>query len=230
MGLFDRISRVVRSNLNSVVNRAEDPEQVLEQTVQEMQTDLLQLRQAVAQAIATSKRSERQLHQSQSLANQWQERAQLALQQGNEGLARDALVRRRSYTETVKVITAQLAQQNAVGIKLKQSMTGLETKIAEAKTRKDLFIARARAAQASQNLHETLGRVNGRSPLNAFDRMEERVQQLEAQAEVMAELSGDDLEQQFAALEKASEVTAIKMTPPLPGEEPGKLPPSSRPA
>jgi len=230
MGLFDRISRVVRSNLNSVVNRAEDPEQVLEQTVQEMQMDLLQLRQAVAQAIATSKRSERQLHQSQSLANQWQERAQLALQQGNEGLARDALVRRRSYTETVKVTTAQLAQQNAVVTKLKQSMTGLETKIAEAKTRKDLFIARARAAQASQNLHETLGRVNGRSPLNAFDRMEERVQQLEAQAEVMAELSGDDLEQQFAALEKGSEVRVIKTTPPLPGEEPGKLPPSSRPA
>jgi len=230
MGLFDRISRVVRSNLNSVVNRAEDPEQVLEQTVQEMQADLLQLRQAVAQAIATSKRSERQLHQSQSLANQWQERAQLALQQGNEGLARDALVRRRSYTETVKVITAQLAQQKAVVTKLKQSMTSLETKIAEAKTRKDLFMARARAAQASQNLHETLGRVNGRNPLNAFDRMEERVQQLEAQAEVMAELSGDDLEQQFAALEKGSEVTAIKTTPPLSGEEPGKLPPGSRPA
>jgi len=230
MGLFDRISRVVRSNLNSVVNRAEDPEQVLEQTVQEMQADLLQLRQAVAQAIATSKRSERQLHQSQSLANQWQERAQLALQQGNEGLARDALVRRRSYTETVKVITAQLAQQKAVVTKLKQSMTSLETKIAEAKTRKDLFIARARAAQASQNLQETLGRVNSRNPLNAFDRMEERVQQLEAQAEVMAELSGDDLEQQFAALEKGSEVTVIKTTPPLPGEEPGKLPPGSRPA
>lgn len=229
MGLFDRISRVVRSNLNSVVNRAEDPEQVLEQTVQEMQTDLLQLRQAVAQAIATSKRSERQLHQSQSLAKQWQERAQLALQQGNEGLARDSLVRRRSYTETVKLITAQLAQQNAVVIKLKQSMTGLETKIAEAKTRKDLFIARAKAAQASQNLHETLGRVNGRSPLNAFDRMEERVQQLEAQAEVMAELSDDDLDQQFAALEKGSEVTAIKTTTPLSGEEPEKLPPSSRP-
>ncbi len=229
MRLFDRISRVVRSNLNSVVNRAEDPEQVLEQTVQEMQTDLLQLRQAVAQAIATSKRSERQLHQSQSLAKQWQERAQLALQQGNEGLARDSLVRRRSYTETVKLITAQLAQQNAVVIKLKQSMTGLETKIAEAKTRKDLFIARAKAAQASQNLHETLGRVNGRSPLNAFDRMEERVQQLEAQAEVMAELSDDDLDQQFAALEKGSEVTAIKTTTPLSGEEPEKLPPSSRP-
>lgn len=229
MGLFDRISRVVRSNLNSVVSKAEDPEQVLEQTVQEMQADLLQLRQAVAQAIATSKRSERQLHQSQSLANQSQERAQLALQQGNEDLARDALVRRRSYTEAVKVITAQLAQQNAVVTKLKQSMTGLETKIAEAKTRKDLFIARARAAQASQNLQETLGRVNSRNPLNAFDRMEERVQQLEAQAEVMAELSSDDLEQQFAALEKGSEVATIKMTPPLLGEEPGKLPPSSRP-
>ena len=78
MGLFDRISRIVRANVNEMVNKAEDPEKVLEQSIIDMQEDLVQLRQAVASAIATQKRSQQQYHQAESQANQWYSRAQLA--------------------------------------------------------------------------------------------------------------------------------------------------------
>lgn len=201
MGLFDRIGRLIRANLNSLVGQAEDPEKILEQTVIDMQEDLIRLRQSVAQAIATQKRTERQGSQAQSTASEWYQRAQLALQKGDEELAREALTRRQSYQETADALKAQLGQQGAIVIKLKQNMMTLESKISEAKTKKDMYIARARSAKASQQINEMMGRVGTSSALSAFERMEEKVLQLEAQSEAIAELSSSDLEKQFAALE-----------------------------
>lgn len=206
MGFFDRISRVVRSNINSLVGQAEDPEKILEQTVMDMQDDLIQLRQAVAQAIATQKRTERQQSQAQSTADEWYRRAQLALQKGDENLAREALTRRKTYQETADALRSQIEQQSSVVIKLKQNMMTLESKISEAKTKKDMYIARARSAQASQQINDMMGRVGTSSALSAFERMEEKVLQLEAQSEAIAELGTDDLEKQFAALESGSDV------------------------
>lgn len=208
MGLIDRILRVIRANLNALVGQAEDPEKILEQTVMEMQDNLVQLRQAVAQAIATQKRTERQAHQANSNAEEWYNRAQLALQQNNETLARSALTKRKSYQETATALTAQVEQQNTVVGRLKKDMQTLESKIAEAKTKKDMYIARARSAQASQRLNEMLSGVDTRSSLNAFERMEDKVLQLEAQSEAIAELGTDDLQKQFTALEASSEVDA----------------------
>ncbi len=228
MGLFDRISRVVRANVSSLVNQAEDPEKVLEQTVVDMQEDLIQLRQAVAQAIATQKRSERQQAQAQSLADDWQQRAQVALQKGDETLAREALARRQSYADNAQGLKAQLGQQTQIIAKLKQNMAELESKISEARTKKDMYIARARAAKASQGLNESLGRVSTSNALGAFERMEERVHQLEAEADAIAELSsGDDVEKQFAALESGSNIdqqlAAMKQNL-LEGDDQEKLP------
>ncbi|MCL6433736.1 MAG: PspA/IM30 family protein [Leptolyngbyaceae cyanobacterium HOT.MB2.61] len=208
MGLFDRIWRVIRANLNSLVSRVEDPEKILEQAVLDMQEELIQLRQAVAQAIATQKRTERQCSQAQSTADEWYRRAQMALQKGDENLAREALTRRKSYQETAEVMQAQIQQQSAVVTQLKQNMMKLESKIAEAKTKKDLYIARARSAKASQQINEMLGRVGTGSALQAFEQMEEKVLQMEAQAEAVAELGMDDLEKRIAALGEADEVEA----------------------
>ncbi|WP_421655430.1 PspA/IM30 family protein [Leptothermofonsia sp. ETS-13] len=208
MGLFDRIWRVIRANLNSLVSRVEDPEKILEQAVLDMQEELIQLRQAVAQAIATQKRTERQCSQAQSTADEWYRRAQMALQKGDENLAREALTRRKSYQETAEVMQAQIQQQSAVVTQLKQNMMKLESKIAEAKTKKDLYIARARSAKASQQINDMLGRVGTGSALQAFEQMEEKVLQMEAQAEAVAELGMDDLEKRIAALGEADEVEA----------------------
>ena len=208
MGLIDRILRVIRANLNALVGQAEDPEKILEQTVLDMQEDLLQLRQAVAQAIATQKRTERQAHQAESTAQEWHRRAKLALQQGNETLAREALTRRKSYQDTATAMLAQIEQQSSIVARLKKDMQTLESKIAEARTKKDMYIARARSAQATQRLQEMLSGINTSSSLNAFERMEEKVLQLEAKSEAIAELGTDDLQKQFSALEASNDIDA----------------------
>jgi phage shock protein A len=229
MGLIDRIGRVVRANLNSLVNQAEDPEKVLEQAVLDMQNDLIQVRQAVAQAIATQKRTERQASQAHSTAEEWYRRAQLALQKNDESLAREALTRRQSYQDTADALKAQITQQSSVVGKLKQNMVALESKLSEAKTKKDMFIARARSAKASQQLNEMLDRVGTNNAMAAFERMEEKVLQLEARSEAIEELgNGDTVEKQFRALESGNvddELAALKAKL-VAGDVPSLLPSS----
>lgn len=206
MGLIDRILRVIRANLNNLIAQTEDPEKILEQAVEDMQQDMIQMRQAVAGAIASQKRTERQVSQAEATANEWYNRAQLALSKGDDTLAGEALTRRKSALETAKILLPQLAQQNEVVAKLRKEMGMLEGKIAEAKTKKDLYIARARSAQASQKVNEMLGNFHTGSALTAFERMEEKVMRLEAESEAIEQLTGNQLEHKFAALEAIDEV------------------------
>jgi phage shock protein A len=201
MGLFERVSRIIRANLNALISSAEDPEKILNQTIQDMAEDHYQMRQAVAQAIAAQKRLERQYEQAQQSAEEWHRRAELALRNNNEALAREALVRKKTFVETAQSLKRQLDEQTRQVEMLKTNMTKLESKIAEAKTKKDMLIARARAAKASQQINQVIGRVDPSSAFAAFERMEEKVNALEAQSAAVAELAADSLEQQFAALE-----------------------------
>lgn len=206
MELMKRIQRVIRGNLNSMTGSASDPEKILEQAVMEMHSLGVQLRQAVAQALATQKRTERQTAQAKSTAIEWYRRAQLALQANNEPLAREALTKRRAYQETHDALAAQMEQQNSLIAKMKQDMRSLEFKISEAKTKKDMYIARARSAEASYRLQDMLSTSSTTSSLNAFERMEEKVLQLEAKSEAIAQLDSDDLQQQFTYAESNNSI------------------------
>lgn len=220
MGLLDRFFRVVRASLNDTLNGAEDPEKVLEQTTADMQENLLQLRQAVAVAIATQKRSERQYDQARTQAREFYNRAQSALQKGNENLAREALNRRQSYLETANALKGQLQQQQNSVQQLKTNMRNLESKIAQARTQKDMYIARARSAKASQKLNEMMTQMNG----GTFDKVEDKILSMEADAAAAAELnqlSQDSLEKKFSALESGKnsvddELAALKSRLQLP--------------
>ncbi|MEM7066865.1 MAG: PspA/IM30 family protein [Cyanobacteria bacterium P01_B01_bin.77] len=200
MGLLDRFFRVVRTGFNDAVNGADDPEKLLEQATADMQENLLQLRQAVAVAIATQKRSERQYDQAYTQAREFYNRAQSALAKGNETLAREALNRRQSYLETAHSLEGQLQQQKESVQQLKANMRTLESKIAQARTQKDMYIARARSAKASQKLNEMMTQVNG----GTFNQIEDKILTMEAAAAAAAEinqLSQDPLEKEFSALE-----------------------------
>ncbi|CDN09863.1 Phage shock protein A [Richelia intracellularis] len=174
----------------------------------EMQENLVQLRQAVAVAIANQKRTERQGNQAQSTAEEWYRRAQLAMQQDNERLAREALTKRKGYQETATAFSQQLEEQNQVVTKLKKDMRALELKISEMKTKKDMYIARARSAETSAKLEEMLNGVSGTSSLSAFERMEDKVLQLESQTEAISVSGTDNLKQKFASLEAGSDIDA----------------------
>jgi phage shock protein A len=206
MGFFDRLSRLVRANANAAVGAMEDPAKILDQSVADMQADLVKLRQAVATAIASQKRIQNQAEQAETQAQTWYERAELALKKGEEDLAREALGRRKTCQDTATALNTQLQSQAGQVEQLKKSLVQLESKIAEAKTKKDMLKARAQAAQAQEQLQSAVGNLGTNSAMAAFERMEEKVQSLEARSQAAAELAGADLESQFAALEGAPEV------------------------
>jgi phage shock protein A len=164
------------------------------------------LRQAVARAIATQKRTEQQYNKNQSESNLWQQRAQLALSKGDENLAREALVRKKSFADTAATLKQQLDQQSGNVENLKRNLIALESKISEAKTKKDMLKARANAAKAQRQLQETISGLDTKSAMGAFERMEDKVTQLEAESQSVAELGGMGLERQFAQLEAGSGV------------------------
>lgn len=206
MGLFDRLSRVVRANLNDMVSRAEDPEKVLEQTIIDMQEDLIQLRQAVARTIAEQKRTEQQYTQNLSEAGKWEQRAKLALSKGDENLAREALTRKKTFAETATTLKTQLETQTGQVDVLRRNLMALESKISEAKTKKNMLIARAKAAKANEELQKTVGGLDPSSATSAFERMENKVMEMEARSQAVGELSGYGIEQQFAQLESGNGV------------------------
>ncbi|KAL1521442.1 hypothetical protein AB1Y20_021106 [Prymnesium parvum] len=214
MNLGERFVRLVKSNVNQALSSLEDPEKVLEQAVADMQKDLVKVRQAYAEVSASSKRMTEQAKLAESEAAKWYSRAQLALEKGEDDLAREALTRRAQQVEMADNLKAQIEQQSGSITSLYESMKDLEAKMAEAKAKKDQIIARARTAKASTKVNDMLAGVGTGSSMAAFERMTEKVQQLEAEADVSKQLAlsspksgaGSTLEAQFKQLEAGNSV------------------------
>lgn len=200
--LFGRVTRVFRSYANALVSKAEDPEKILEQAVNDMQGDLIKMRQASAQVMASQKQLEVKYNQAQSTADEWYRRAELALNKGDEELAREALKRRKAYSDNAKQMKAQVDQQRKATDSLIANTRMLEQKLAEAKSKKDTLKARAKSANASKQITEMIQGLNTSNALTAFEKMEEKVMALESESEATLQLAApDSLEQQFKNLE-----------------------------
>lgn len=205
MEVIKRIVRVIRANVNAWISKNEDPEKILENTFMEMQQNLVLLRQGVAGAIATQKRTERQAMAAESNAQEWYNRAELALQQGKESLAREALTKRQFYQQSATALLTQVEEHKKIVAQWKDDMRALELKIAQMRTKKDMYIARARSAEANYRLQEMLSEFSSTSTVNALESMEEKVVQLEAQSQAISQLGGDNLETGFATLKSNDE-------------------------
>ncbi|XP_022864625.1 membrane-associated 30 kDa protein, chloroplastic [Olea europaea var. sylvestris] len=204
MNLFDRFARVVKSYANAVISSFEDPEKILEQTVIEMTDDLVKMRQATAQVLASQKQLDNRYKAAQQASEEWYHKAQLALGKVEEDLAREALKRRKSYADNANSLKAQLDQQKGVVDNLVSNTRLLESKIQEAKSKKDTLKARAQSAKTATKVSEMLGSVNTSSALSVFEKMEEKVLAMESQADALNQLAGDELEGKFALLESSS--------------------------
>ena len=236
MNLADRFFRVVKSNVNTIISNLEDPEKVLDQAVNEMQNDLVKIRQSYAEISATQKRMEKQKEAATLLADDWYKRAQLALTKGDEELAREALSRRQAQTTIAEDLEKQLFVQAGALDKLYTSMTALEAKIMDAKRQKDAMIARARTAKTSVQVNDMLSSMSGSNSMEAFERMKSKVENLEAQAEVAGELAerssgaaSPNMEERFKALEGSSAVDMEleRMRRQLPGGQPEEPKPTA---
>jgi phage shock protein A len=209
MGILSRMKTIFKSEVNASLDKAEDTEKMLNQTVLDMQEQLQKAKQQVAIAIADEKRLERSYLENQQLTDQWMDKAKLAVQKGSDELAKAALERKVEYENLAAEYQKQwVAQKDAVE-KLKVSLRDLERKVEEAKRQKDLLIARNKRAIAQKQIHQTMaGMATNAGVFNTFDRMKRKVDDQEARASAaqeIAEETGDTkLEKQFAELGKSN--------------------------
>ena len=215
MGIFSKLSQLIRSNINDAIARAENPEKMLSQVLLDMREQLAKAKQEVAIAIADERKLRAQLEEEQKLATDWEHRAVLAVREGRDDLAKQALVRQQEHAERAVSLEETWHKQHEETQRLKESLRQLNEKIEEAKRKKNLLVAKQRRAQAQKRIHETMAGLNDRSAFETFDRMAERIEETErralAAAEVTEVLAGDALEQQFAQLRPASESVEFRL-------------------
>lgn len=201
MGIFDRISTIMRSNINALLDRAEDPEKVLEQIIRDMESAMREARGQVAEMIAQEKRLKMEVDQSQRLSMEWQRKAELAVSKGSDDLAREALRRKRDYDESATIYLTQWTTQRDAVDKLKTQLRLLENKYEDAKRRRDVLIARHHTARAQQQVAQVSAGLTGLDPTSELARMEDRIQLTEARAQATTELAETSSEAQWALLE-----------------------------
>ncbi|TCW60683.1 PspA/IM30 family protein [Treponema sp. J25] len=209
MGIFSRLKTLIASNVNDMINKAENPEKMLNQLIIDMNEQLIEAKKGVALAIADEKKLEREMLNQQAQAQEWERKAMLAVRAGQDDLAKEALLRKQEHENNYVEYKKQWEAQKAAVEKLKESLKELQTKIEEAQRKKNLLIARAKRAEAQQKIQKTISNVTGNtSAFEAFDRMAQKVDQLEAEADAAKELEdlskNASLEKRFAELEKSS--------------------------
>ena len=209
MSVFSRMSTIFKANVNDALTNAEDPEKVLNQITIEMNEQLVDTKQKVAAAIADEKRLQRQYQETAEQAKGWEEKATIAVEKERDDLAREALARRNEAQQLADEYKIQWDKQRQAVDQLKEHLRALELKIGEAGRKKNLLIARQKRATAQKQIHETMAGMKDSGAFNTFDRMEQKVGDMEARADAAAEMADferDPLEDEFAALEKNDNV------------------------
>lgn len=205
MGIFARFMTVIKSNLNALIGRAEDPKKVLEQSLLDMRQQVTSVRQEVASAIADEKKLQAQVEREKQQAEDWERRAMLAVQEGRDDLAKQALMRHGEHLQNAQQLHDTWLKHKSDTENLKQSLRDMSDKLEELKRKKNVLIARQKRAEAQGRIQQTMSSMNDQSALETFNRMEEKIDDMERQAlaaaELAGELSGDSLAQQFKALE-----------------------------
>jgi len=213
MAIFSRIGTLFKSNVNDLISKSEDPEKMLNQMLIDMQQQLVEAKKQVAVAIADEKRLQKQFDSERSLAVEWEKKAMLAVKAGNDDLAKKALARKSEHEKLSVGYQQQWQAQKAAVDQLKGALQGLQSKIEEAKRKKNLLVARAKRAEAQQTIADTLDGLNNTGAFDTMRRMEEKIDKAEAEAAAHVELqeatSGEQLENQFKELESITTDDAL---------------------
>ncbi len=216
MGMFDRLKTVISSNINSLISKAENPEKMLNQMVIDMNEQLIESKKAVAMAIADEKKLEREMLENKAKADEWEKKAMLAVRAGRDDLAKEALLRKQEFEGYATQLAQQWEAQKQSVEKLKEALRQLQSKIEEANRKKNILVARAKRAEAQQRINQTMSSLSGnKSAFDTFERMERKVDEIEASAEAMKELdeasSGASLEKQFSQLESSPQAADVML-------------------
>jgi len=193
MGIFSRMSDIISANINYLLDKAEDPEKMIKQVIAEMHEKIQEARNATAQTIAAEKRLQKEVETNQQQVEEWHQKALQAVQSGNDDLARKALGRKKEHDHIVAGLQPQQEAAHAASENLKVQLQALQAKLAEAKRKQSALIARQRAAEAQSGIQKTLSKIEiDDAAFQKFDRMEEKVEEMEAQAQALTELGAED--------------------------------------
>lgn len=208
MGIFQRISDVLKSNINDLIDKAEDPEKMVKQIIIDMQEELNKSTQALGKAVSSEKIAKKQYDDSARKSADWESRAKSALAAGDEALAKKALenkVKADKETAQYKEMYDTISQQTET---IRTQVEVLKSKLEEAKSRQAMLIARSQMADTQKSLAKSTGGFDASSTFEKFDRMEEKVMQKEAEAQAFSEIAGqnNDLTDEFEKLDNDSKV------------------------
>ncbi|HKD03672.1 MAG TPA: PspA/IM30 family protein [Terriglobales bacterium] len=209
MALLERVSTLVRANLNDLIDKAEDPEKMIKQVILDMQNQLLQVKTQVAIAIADQHLLGKKQKENEEKVAEWMRKAELAVDKKEDDLARAALQRVESYRELRDNFAQQITDQKAQVENLKTALRQLEQKLNEAETKADLLIAQQRRARAVGKASDARMAMGDNSKAAAFDRMKRKVAHSEAVGQAKSELAAEDVEGRLAALEKADRIEQL---------------------
>ena len=207
-GMMDRLMRLVRANVNDLIDQAEDPEKMIDQILREMQESIVMARAQVAAMIAQEKELELEAAETSKLAEEWGKKAGRAVTAGKDDLAREALRRKRDNEENSAIYTEQLGVQTQAVSKLKDQLRQLEAKYQTTLGARDTLVARQRRARSQRQVAEAVVVVTPLDPSSELDRMERKIRSEEAQAMAALEVGEESFESQFQALEAESDVEA----------------------
>ncbi|HEX6805014.1 MAG TPA: PspA/IM30 family protein [Terriglobales bacterium] len=209
MALLERVSTLIRANLNDLIDKAEDPEKMIKQVILDMENQLLQVKTQVAIAIADQHLLEKKQKENEEKTAEWMKKAEMAVGKKEDDLARAALHRVESYRELAGNFTQQVSDQKAQVENLKTALRQLEQKLTEAKAKADLLIAQQRRARAVGKAHDARTAMGDNSKAAAFDRMKRKVVQNEAVAQAKTEIGAEDVEDRLSAMEKEDRIEQL---------------------
>jgi phage shock protein A len=214
MSIFTKLSTVIKSNINDLISRAEDPEKMLNQIILDMRDQLAKAKREVAAAIADERKLKASLETEVKQMRQWEHRAMLAVKESRDDMAKQALVRQQEHAERAATLDGTWKAQAAETEKLKGSLRQLNDKIEEAKRKRNLLVAKQRRAQAQRRIHETMSGLSNTSAFDAFNRMADKIEEQEreslAHQEVAEALGPGTLEQDFTALESGTDGVGVE--------------------
>ena len=206
MSVFKRFSDVLNSNLNAMLDKAENPEKLVRMIISEMESTLLNVRTESAKTIADKKEMERQIKSFEAEIESWQKRAELALAKGREDLAKQALQEKHRIEQAIEAQTKEFAALEVAIERLDHDIAKLQSKLNEAVARRKAIVARHDTVKATIHMRKRIDNKNIDEALNRFDRFEKRMDELEAEVEAMDLGRNTSLSQQIDSLEDEEEL------------------------
>lgn len=201
MGIFTRVRDIISSNLNTMLEKAEDPEKLIKLMIREMEDTLIEVKASCAGAMATKKKIQRELDEIVERAKLWGEKAQLAVDKGRDDLAREALIERKRYQERAESLAKEQDQCDHLVAQYQDDIKQLEDKLASAREKQRMLVQRHVRAQRKMAAERDIRRLDTSDAMARFDSFEERIERMESDAELVNFGRKPTLEDEFRKLE-----------------------------